>query len=153
MKKKTTVICKYSGCQHDNKEIDRDSAVKSGNAYYHPDCFQTKEDIKKIIDLFQKHINPNPIYSTLQSVIKNIVFTKGMGSEFLLFGLEYYISHNIPLNYPQGLYYVVQNKQVLDAYNKSKIKNMNKKIEIKEESDSEFTHIPIRNKSFADILK
>jgi len=89
----------------------------------------------------------------LQSVIKNIVFTKGLGSDFLLFGLQYYIDHKLPLNYPQGLYYVIQNKQVLDAYNKSKVKNMKSNIEIKEDSGSEFTHVPIQNKSFADIIK
>ena len=113
----------------------------------------TKEDIKKIIDLFKNHVNPNPVYSTLQSVIKNIVFTKGLGSDFLLFGLRYYIDHKIPLNYPQGLYYVIQNKQMLDAYNKTKVKNIKSNIEITEDSKSEFTHIPIQNKSLADIIK
>ena len=61
-----------------------------------------------------------------------------------------HIRQIIPLNYPQGLYYVIQNKQVLDAYNKSKVKNMKNNIEIKEDSGSEFTHVPIQNKSFAD---
>ena len=142
MRNQSTVTCKYSGCLHPEKTLDKEQAIKSGNSYYHPDCFQTKEDIK-----------PNPLYSTLQSVIKNIVFTKGLGSDFLLFGLQYYIDHKIPLNYPQGLYYVIQNKQVLDAYNKSKVKNMKNNIEIKEDSGSEFTHVPIQNKSFADIIK
>lgn len=153
MRNQSTVTCKYSGCLHLEKTLDKEQAIKSGNSYYHPDCFQTKEDIKKIIDLFKNHVNPNPVYSTLQSVIKNIVFTKGLGSDFLLFGLQYYIDHKIPLNYPQGLYYVIQNKQVLDAYNKSKVKNMKSNIEIKEDSGSEFTHVPIQNKSFADIIK
>ena len=106
--------------------------------------FSNKGRYKKIIDLFKNHINPNPVYSTLQSVIKNIVFTKELGSDFLLFGLQYYIDHKLPLNYPQGLYYVIQNKQVLNAYNKSKVKNIKNNIEIKEDSGSEFTHVPIQ---------
>lgn len=159
MRNQSTVTCKYSGCLHPEKTLDKEQAIKSGNSYYHPDCFQTKEDIKKIIDLFKNHINPNPVYSTLQSVIKNIVFTKGLGSDFLLFGLQYYIDHKIPLNYPQGLYYkyptlvyfVLHSKVLAD--NKSKVKNMKSNIEIKEDSGSEFTHVPIQNKSFADIIK
>ena len=91
MRNSTTVSCKYSSCLHDSKELNKEEAVKSGNSYYHSDCFKTKEDIKKIIDLFKNHINPNPVYSQLQSVIKNIVFTKGLGSDFLLFVLQYYI--------------------------------------------------------------
>jgi hypothetical protein len=153
MRNSTTVTCKYSSCLHDSKELNREDAVKSGNSYYHSDCYKTKEDIKTIIDLFKNHINPNPVYSQLQSVIKNIVFTKGLGSDFLLFGLQYYIEHKIPLNYPQGLYYVIQNKNVIDAYNKSKLKDIKKNIEIKEETNSEFQHIPVKNNGFADILK
>lgn len=152
MRNQSTVTCKYSGCLHSDKTLDKEQAVKVGNSYYHPDCFQTKEDIKKIIDLFKNHINPNPVYSTLQSVIKNIVFTKGLGSDFLLFGLQYYIDHKLPLNYPQGLYYVIQNKQVLDAYNKSKVKSIKSNIEITEETESNFTYIPTKTNSFADIL-
>lgn len=153
MKEKEKVVCRYSNCLHKDKEIEKENAIKSGRLYYHPDCFQTKEDIKRIIDLFKKNINPNPVYATLQSVIKNIVFTKGLGSDFLLFGLEYYIKNKIHLNYPQGLYYVIQNKKMIDAYRKSKEKNIKNTVEIKEQNDFQFKHVPIKNKGFADILK
>lgn len=153
MEKQSTVHCKYSKCLHGSREISKDDAVKIGNCYYHLDCLKTKEDIKKIIDLFTKHINPNPVYSNLQKVIDNIVFKKQLGSDFLLFGLKYYIDHKIPLNYPQGLYYVIQNKQVIEAYKKPEIKNIRNKVEIKEETNQSFTHIPIKNNGFADILR
>ena len=153
MRDSNIVSCKYSSCLHETKELNKEDAVKSGNSYYHSDCFKTKEDIKQIIDLFKNHINPNPVYSQLQSVIKNIVFTKGLGSDFLLFGLKYYIEHKIPLNYPQGLYYVIQNKNVVDAYNKEKVKNIKKNVEITDETESSFTHVPVKNNGFADILQ
>lgn len=108
------------------------------------------------MDLFVKHINPNPVFTQLQSVIKNIVFSRGLGSDFLLFGLKYYIEHNIPLNYPQGLYYVVQNKNVAAAYKQAQIKKEKQehKIEIKEEGKStQFTYNPVQQKSLADILQ
>lgn len=153
MENLTTVICKYSYCLHSNKEIEKENAVRVGNAYYHSDCFKTKEDIKEIVNLFKKHINPNPVYAQLQSVIKNIIFTKGIQSEFLLFGLRYYIEHKIPLHYPQGLYYVIQNKDVANAYNKFKTKEIKKSIEITKQSENQFAHVPIKNNGFADILK
>lgn len=147
------VICKYANCLHNNREIEKENAVKSGSAYYHKDCLRTKNDIKEIIRLFKEYINPNPVYAQLQSVIKNIIFTKGIQSDFLLFGLRYYIEHKIPLNYPQGLYYVIQNKDVTNAYNKSKIKDVKKSVEITEQTEVQFKHIPTKNSGFADILK
>ena len=153
MRSSDTVMCKYANCLHDSKEINREDAVKKGSSYYHADCLQTQKDIKEIIDLFKNKINPNPVYSQLQSVIKNIVFTKGLGSEFLLFGLRYYIEHKIPLNYPQGLYYVIQNKEMISSYNKQKAVAVKQSVEIKEETDTSFTHVPTKTKGFADILK
>ena len=153
MRNSETVTCKYSNCLHESKEIRKEDAVKKGNFYYHPDCLQTQKDIKEIIDLFKNKINPNPVYSQLQSVIKNIVFTKGLGSDFLLFGLKYYIEHKIPLNYPQGLYYVIQNKEMINAYNKQRAVAVKQSVEIKEETNTSFTHVPTKTNGFADILK
>ena len=153
MAKSATVICRYKNCLHESNEVNREEAVKSGTMYYHADCLKTKEEIKQIIDLFKTHINPNPVYAQLHSTIKNIVFTKNLGSEFLLFGLQYYINHKIPLHYPQGLHYVVQNKDVIDAYNKAKLKNVKKTTDIIESNDTVFTHVPTKNRGFADILK
>lgn len=152
MRNEETVNCKYSFCLHDTKEVPRDEAVKKGNAYYHKDCLQTKEEILEIIDLFKNHINPNPVYSQLQTVIKNIVFSKKLGSSFLLYGLKYYIEHKIPLNYPQGLYYVVQNKDVINGYAKEKAKKIKQPVEIIEETESKFTHVPTKVNGFSDIL-
>jgi len=146
------VKCKYSKCLHDRRELNKDDAVKDGNAYYHEDCLRTKEDIKQIIALFQQKVNANPVYSQLQSVINNIVFTKGLGSELLLFGLKYYIENKIPLNYPQGLYYVVQNKEMINAYHKNKVMIMGK-IDIKNEDDNSFTRVPTKVKGFEDIIR
>ena len=149
----TTAICKYSHCLHNNREIEKEKAVRVGNAYYHSDCFKTKEDIKEVVNLFKTHINPNPVYAQLQSVIKNIIFVKGIQSDFLLFGLRYYIEHKIPLNYPQGLYYVIQNKDVANAYNKAKTKEIKKSVEITEQAETQFKFVPTKNKGFADIIK
>ena len=149
----TTAICKYSHCLHNNREIEKEKAVRVGSSYYHSDCFKTKEDIKEVVNLFKTYINPNPVYAQLQSVIKNIIFVKGVQSDFLLFGLRYYIEHKIPLNYPQGLYYVIQNKDVANAYNKPKTKEIKKSVEITEQAETQFKFVPTKNKGFADIIK
>ena len=150
-----TVKCRYSNCKHDSKEIEKEEAIKNGNCYYHADCFKDKENRREIVELFVKHINPNPVYAQLQAVIRTIIDQKGLSSDFLLFGLKYYISNNIPLNYPQGLYYVIQNKQVIDEYDKLNKKNIMAKenfvmpINVDE---VEFSFKPTKTKSFADIL-
>ena len=149
----TTAICKYSHCLHDNREIEKRKAIRPGNSYYHSDCFKTKEDIKEIVNLFKAHINANPVYAQLQSVINNIIFVKKVQSDFLLFGLRYYIEHKIPLNYPQGLYYVIQNKDVANAYNKAKTKEIKKSVEITDQAETQFKFVPTKNKGFADIIK
>lgn len=149
-----TVKCSYGKCLCNDKEIDMEKAVQEKNKYYHPRCLKTKNEIKEIIDLFSKHINSHPVYSQLQSVITNIVFTKGIGSEYLLFGLRYYIDNKIPLNYPQGLYYVVQNKDVKNAYGLQKKKEINRtNIEIKESDDEEFEFKPTKTVEFEDIIR
>lgn len=152
---KDIVCCNYSFCQHDNKELKKSEAVQVGNQYYHKDCRQTQEDIKEIVDLFVKYINPNPVFTKLQSVIKTIVFRKKMGSDYLLFGLKYYIQHQIPLNYPQGLYYVVQNKDVRQAYDRKKADEVRKhsKVEITEPSEDGFQYRPTKTIGFQDILE
>ena len=150
-----TVKCRYSNCKYDSKEIDKDKAIKCGNMYYHKDCYKEKENKKIIVDLFVKCINPHPVYNQLHSVINNIINQKGVSSDFLLFGLKYYIEHKIPLNYPQGLYYVIQNKQVIKAYNdkknKKEILNLNSFV-VQEDNEVEFNYKPTKVKGFADIL-
>ena len=150
-----TVKCRYGKCKHKSKDIEKSEAIKSGNSYYHADCFRDKENRKEIIDLFSKYINPNVIYSQLQTVIKNIIDDRGNDSDFLLFGLKYYINHKIPLNYPQGLYYVIQNKEMIAEYKKMKEKVIITKEDfvIPESVDEvEFSYKPTKTKGFADIL-
>lgn len=147
------VQCTYSSCLHDSRNIRREDAVCVGRKYYHEDCYQTKEEIEEIVDLFVTHINPHPVQAQLQKVINNIIFKKGLGSNFLLFGLKYYIEHKIPLNYPQGLYYVVQNKDVRQAYEKKRLSILTKgKIVIDEPTESTFEYKPAKPVGFEDII-
>lgn len=150
-----TVKCKYGKCKHESREIEKSEAVKSGNSYYHADCLKDKENRKEIVDLFATHINPNVVFTQLQAVIRTIVDDRGNSSDFLLFGLRYYIEHKIPLNYPQGLYYVIQNKEMIAEYKKMKTKEVMVKenfVTPVSSNEVEFSYIPTKPKGFADIL-
>ena len=105
-----------------------DEIIKVKGRNYHKSCYQTKNDILEIRDLFAENINKNVVFSSLMSVINNIIFRRGVTSDYLKFALNYYIQNKIPLNYPQGLYYVVQNKDVKTAYEKSKAESIKKKM-------------------------
>ena len=150
--------CRFKHCLHEENLVSVDEAVKVGSAYYHEDCYKVKTNIDKTIDLFAKEVNPNVIFSVLRRVINNIVFDKNIDSEMLLFGLKYYIDENIPLNYPQGLYYVVQNKAMVKAYEKKKMaeymleQRKKAKENPVEEIETEFTYKPSKRKNFSDIL-
>lgn len=109
------VKCRYAHCDrfHESVELPIEEAVKSGkSSYYHADCYKESQAIKNITDLFQKYINKNVVFPVLKRTINNIVYERGIDAEFLEFGLKYYIQNKIPLNYPGGLYYVIQNKDV-----------------------------------------
>lgn len=144
--------CKYKYCRHTSREIEEDDLVIDGKNTYHSDCLSEKKCIEKIIDVFSKEVNENVVFSQLRNVINNIVIKKGIDAPVLLFGIQYYLKNNIPLNYPQGLYYVVQNKRMWEAYYKrTEKKNF---VEIPEEHESvKFTHKPPEKNIFEKMIK
>ena len=159
MAKEKVYKCRYNHCLHENQRVLASEAIKDGSRYFHKDCYKTKKDIDTVANLFKEKVNPNVVFSVLRSVVNNIVFKKGVESGLLLFGLNYYISNKINLNYPQGLYYVIQNKNVIRGYEEKKnreylIQQKKKAQDMKnnEEIESSFTYKPSKQKSFADIL-
>ena len=152
-KLKPIVKCKFKNCVCETREMPREEAVRVGSIYYHKECAKIKDNIALTIELFEKYVNPNPVYVQLKSVINNILFVKKVDSDFLVFALKYYISKRLPLRYPQGLHYVVTDENVIAEYEKIKSKQYkNVKIEITETKEVEFEHKPIKRKGFADIL-
>ena len=153
VKKSDKVLCVFKHCKHESREITREEAVKISNKYYHADCAKNKKNIEIAIEMFEKYINPNPVYVQLRAVINNILFVKNVDSDFLIFALQYYIDKKIPLRYPQGLYYVVQNQEAKEAFDKKSLETYkNIKVELNDVKEVEFTHRPAKQKGFADIL-
>ena len=132
--KKNTVICRYKYCKHDSKDILREEAKSSGNSrYYHSDCFKEMKEKEEIKRLFVEKISRNVPIPQLVKIINTIVHNKNISSEYLLFGLQYYIDNHKTLRYPAGLYYVIADKDVETEYNKLKNRDVKCKFDIEEE--------------------
>ena len=126
--------CKYAHCKHKSKDIPKGEEIKHSTGYWHKDCLDESLCIREIIDVFVKDVNKNVVVSALRRVINDIIYVKGVDSHLLLFGLKYYVSHKIPLNYPGGLYYVLQNRDVQREWDKMQERKI--KAELK---DYDFT--------------
>lgn len=155
--------CKYRHCLHgENKRLLKSEAVRVGNSYYHPDCYDTKQTVAEIIDYFTKEINPDVVYMVLMKTINNIVFPKdrpGVSAERLLFQLKYYCTHGYKIKYPGGIYYAIQNRDAFEAYKKykaqqaMKIKNPSFKIDDEQNKSKEGVVLFKKPKGFEDIVK
>lgn len=155
-KKEKIFKCRLSKCLHPDEPLLESIAVKDGNAYYHPDCLRTKNDIKEIIDVFTKRANPNVVYGVLGHVINEIVYNRKFDSSKLLWGINWVLDHGWNLRYPQGLYRVIQDVEWQEEYDKLLRRSQPKyKVEITDdEMDAPtFEYVPEKQKSFADILR
>lgn len=120
------VQCRYPKCMklHESTELPKDEAVQGGKQkyYYHPDCYHIMQTINQIKDQFYREINPNMTgkqIGQLVSIVNNIVFTKGNDVDFVKFALDYFIKHKPgALKYPGGMAYIVQDRDVLSAWEK-----------------------------------
>ena len=142
------VKCRYPKCNklHETQELNREDAVQGGKgSYYHPDCYHMMQTVNKIRDLFCKEINPlmtGQQVGLLVSTINNLVFGKNIDVDYVLFALQWFIK-NKPgkLQHPFGLHYVIQNKEIAEAWKKiqeSKIRNEIKGIQSSAVVNDEF---------------
>lgn len=134
MAKKTDIkICRYKQCKHPTKEIDitMDEYVAKGNMYYHKDCYKAKEkgewkddktkaDLQLIKNMWVEHISKTVVYSQLFRCLNDLI-SRNIESEYLVFVMQYCIEHKLNLNYPAGLNYFVDKKEIKDAYTKKKL--------------------------------
>lgn len=136
------VHCRYPKCSmlHESTELNKNEAVQGGskNSYYHPDCYHTLKTVNEIRDLFCKEVDPaitGKQISQLVSIVNNMIFSKNVDVDMILFALKYFI-RNKPgkLRYPGGIAYIVQDKDVVWAWNKEKERKVKEEIKSKAES-------------------
>lgn len=167
------VHCRYPKCNklHETTELKKEDAVQGGSKgnYYHPDCYHMMQTVNQIRDTFIKEVNSaltRQQIGALVSTIYNIVFTKGIDIDFIKFALDYFIKYKPgSLRQPYGLHYIIQNKDVISAWNKEKDRKIRKELKQqaaemqdndKEESidfsESSFKYVPQKSHGFADIF-
>lgn len=132
MGKSSIKTCRYAKCAHDTKTIDISSEEfeVDGQKYYHKDCYeaaekeaQIKRDLQYIKNQWVLHINKAVVYSQLFKVLNGFI-NNGVSSSYLVFCVDYIISHGMKINYPFGLKYYVGKPEIKAAYMKSKIAKM-----------------------------
>lgn len=93
--------------------------VADGKRRYHAECLRNKDIKAKIRDFYINQICPTVVVTQLNSVIKNLIETKRVPPEFLLFTLKFIKRNNRRLNSPMGLHYFVNDGQIMEAYENS----------------------------------
>lgn len=122
------VTCRYPKCSklHETTELPKDEAVKAvnKNSYYHPDCYHMLQTVTKIRDTFIQKVNPmltSQQIGALVSTVNNMVFDKGIDVDYILFALQYFIKAKPgKLSHPFGMHYIVQDRDVVAAWNKER---------------------------------
>lgn len=145
-----TVKCRFSKCLHihESKELNKSGAIEDGKGmYYHPDCYEIKTKVGKIKDYFLENINPNITNQqtgALISILYDLVLEKHFDIDYIGYAIAY-MAKNKPgvLRYPAGLHYVVQDKQILQAWKlrqeaKMKSQMLAEQERIKQEEEDSF---------------
>ena len=132
------LTCRYLHCKHKDQMImPGDPYVLEGKMYYHKDCFEQNRCIKRIEQYYIDNFDKYPIMQVLRKVINTLVIDRGEDPEYILFALKYAKQNNLKLKHPPGIYYLLKNTQVEEAwsrYKENKAKELLKDVEFKAES-------------------
>ena len=164
MKKKEVFKCRWSHCKHGG-EVHVDDAVKDGSSYYHKDCYEEKQNLQKILDLYVERVDPDPVFAFLRRTINDIVFKDGYGADYFLFALKYCLDNGWNIQHVPGLRYVVRNKDAKSAWEKRIAANTKQRVEMERAEyikddipiEVDLNDIPVSNQSrrkngFASVL-
>lgn len=147
--------CGYNHCKHGGViNIDEELYEKDGAKYYHKDCIRERNDANLIRRLWSTRISRTVSYGLLNKVIYQIIDETGVSSDYILFALQRIIAKNLPLRYPFGLKYYMDDKDIKEAYKNRKQnreQRTKKREEIRKEQE-QFKYNPIVEKGFSDIL-
>lgn len=132
-----TYKCNYNHCSCDD-ELTDENRVVIGNRSYHKKCAEIKELIIKIRDYYIENVSNTVVVSQLVNAINNIVFTKEVEAEYLMFCLENAVKSGKQIKSPYYLHYLVDNNKNKSEYkSKSKVKE-NIISKVKAEITTEF---------------
>jgi hypothetical protein len=146
--------CGYKNCKLGG-EVEKDNAIKVSNKYYHKECHEIVENKKKIREFYLEKINPKEVMVLLNKAINELIDTKNVDSNLLLYALNYSVDNNIKINSPFGMNYIVNNYKIKESY--SKLQARNKLSQIKdtniETTETIFTYIEDENTNLMSRIK
>lgn len=166
----TTTIktCRYKGCTHPDAKIDTktDAFIVDGKKYFHKDCYgkyqndlsreeKISADMQFIKNMWLEHISRTVAIAHLFKILREYI-DRGVDSDYLAFVMQYIVTNNLNLRYPQGFPYFVDRKEIKDAYVQSKKKKIPadafKVVEKHDDKPKQQCAQPKRVNSFSDIL-
>lgn len=170
MAKEKFFKCAFSHCAHEGKQIPADEAVKINSRYWHKDCYRTSQLVEEIVEDYMNCVSQTVVISMLRSIINNIVYGKKLenpkipksesnlnAAEYLNFAFQFAMNHDIRLTHPQGLYYLIDNSKVKEAWQKKQDakyqREAKENVDTSESNQTTFTMNPNnRSGGFGDIF-
>ena len=135
---KTTRVCRYTFCSAESKTIDLETEeyVEEDKKFYHKSCYEQmikEREAKKIVeadcrlieDLWVKHISNTVNYGYLRKIL-NEYLERGVSSDYLVFAMQYVVSHKLSLRHPAGLRYIVDKIEIREAWKKQQAEKLAK---------------------------
>lgn len=119
---------KYCSC---SEKINKENSIFRSGKYYHPCCFNQKEQIADLRKKYFENSEKNQNAALVSKVFNTLIFDKKVSIDFLLFIISDYGSRRKFLT-PIQMYGLVKNKCYIAQYEKTKKIVKNK---IKEETE------------------
>lgn len=117
-----TYVCGYKHCQIKEK-VQASEAVIVGNRRYHKECSEIRDKICQITDLYIDYIDKKVLMQELLGVLNRIIFTNGIGLDYMIFAVQHIVDMKIKLKSPYALYYVAKNKRIITLWEKQNKKS------------------------------
>ena len=144
--------CRYKGCKCGG-EVDKEIAVKEGNAYYHTECLKEKNNKSQIRNIYYKYYQSQEPVTQVNTGISKLC--EKFDSEYVLYCLCQHIRQKKELKSIYGMTYVVANKDLETAYKKlkasEKVKEFKGEIEVVETETIQY-YVENKPKSWTETL-
>lgn len=117
--------CSFSKCKHEDAVIDieKEKYVQDGRKFYHEDCYKDKSNIEFMMNFWRERIDQNVNMKQLRAVLNRMIFNSNYPSDYVVFVLQYCVSHGKKLRYPPGIKYYIDDFFVKKAYREEKVKD------------------------------
>lgn len=162
-------VCRYKNCKHADKSIDisKDDFVKAGRLFFHSDCYKekttneekekaTSADMQFIKNLWIENISQTVSIPLLFKILREYL-DRGISSDYLVFVMQYIVSHHCKLNHPFGFRYYIDDDTIKMEYKKKIKPEIPKDAFSVVESQEEYTEkkfsAPKKLNGFGSILK